>query len=93
MTAMEAVLTEALEGARVRGELAGERSPVEPARFLTTFIIQGLHVMGQAHADQALLKPAVAGALRVLDRAPRARGALAVNRRCADWTPERQGPA
>ncbi|MEW2516478.1 TetR/AcrR family transcriptional regulator [Streptomyces sp. NPDC046870] len=66
MTAIEAVLTEALERARVRGELSGERSPVDVARFLTTFI-QGLRVMGQARADRAFLEPAVAVALRVLD--------------------------
>jgi TetR/AcrR family transcriptional repressor of nem operon len=66
MTAIEAVLTEALERARARGELPGERSPVELARFLTTFI-QGLHVMSQARADRAFLEPAVAAALRVLD--------------------------
>ncbi|MGW4598635.1 TetR/AcrR family transcriptional regulator [Streptomyces sp. NPDC004457] len=66
VTAIEAVLTEALERARVRGELSGERSPAEVARFLTTFI-QGLHVMGQARADRAFLEPAVAVALRVLD--------------------------
>ncbi|GGZ30610.1 TetR family transcriptional regulator [Streptomyces olivaceoviridis] len=66
MTAIEAVLAEALERARVRGELSGERSPVEVARFLTTFI-QGLHVMSQARADRAFLEPAVAVALRVLD--------------------------
>lgn len=66
MAAIEAVLAEALERARVRGELSGERSPVEVARFLTTFI-QGLHVMSQARADRAFLEPAVAVALRVLD--------------------------
>ncbi len=65
-TAVEAVLTGALERARAHGELSGERSPVELARFLTTFI-QGLHVMGQARADRAFLEPAVAVALRVLD--------------------------
>lgn len=66
MTAVESVLTEALERARVRGELGGERSPVELARFLTTFV-QGVHVMGQARADRAFLESAVAGALRALD--------------------------
>ncbi|WEP00887.1 TetR/AcrR family transcriptional regulator (plasmid) [Streptomyces sp. FXJ1.172] len=67
MTAMESVLTEALRRARTRGELEDEFSPVEAARFLTTFI-QGIHVMGQAHTDRAFLESAVAGALRVLDR-------------------------
>ncbi|MFE7401782.1 TetR/AcrR family transcriptional regulator [Streptomyces sp. NPDC057557] len=66
MTAVESVLTEALERARVRGELGGERSPVELARFLTTFV-QGVHVMGRARADRAFLESAVAGALRALD--------------------------
>ncbi|MFF9001109.1 TetR/AcrR family transcriptional regulator [Streptomyces achromogenes] len=66
MTAVEAVLTEALERARARGELGGERSPVEVARFLTTFI-QGIHVMGQARAGRPFLETAVTGALRILD--------------------------
>jgi len=66
MTAMESVLTEALRRARAQGELDGELSPVEVARFLTTFI-QGIHVMGQARADRAFLESAVAGALKVLD--------------------------
>lgn len=66
MTAMESVLTEALRRARVRGELGDRLSPVETARFLTTFV-QGVHVMGQAHADRAFLESAVAVALTVLD--------------------------
>lgn len=66
VAAVESVLTEALERAQVRGELGSEHSPVELARFLTTFI-QGVRVMGQARADQAFLESAVAGALRTLD--------------------------
>ena len=66
MAAVESVLTGALDRARARGELAADRSPVELARFLTTFI-QGLHVMGKARADQAFLEAAVSGALKVLD--------------------------
>lgn len=66
MTALEAVLTEALERARARGELGGGRSPVEVARFLTTFL-QGVNVMGQARAGRPFLEMAVTGALRILD--------------------------
>ncbi|MFE4452925.1 TetR/AcrR family transcriptional regulator [Streptomyces sp. NPDC056796] len=66
MNAVGAVLTDALRRARERGELRGEHSPVELARFLTTFI-QGIHVMGQARADREFLESAVAGALRALD--------------------------
>ncbi|MBO1330003.1 TetR/AcrR family transcriptional regulator [Streptomyces sp. VRA16 Mangrove soil] len=66
MAAVESVLTGALEQARARGELGGGHSPVELARFLTTFV-QGLHVMSNARADRAFLESAVAGALRALD--------------------------
>ncbi|WP_046734437.1 TetR/AcrR family transcriptional regulator [Streptomyces humi] len=66
VTALESVLTEALERARGRGELSGERSPVELARFLTTFV-QGMRVVGQARVDRAFLESAVSGALRALD--------------------------
>lgn len=66
MAAVESVLTGVLERARARGELNAERSPVELARFLTTFI-QGVRVVGQTRADQAFLESAVAGAVRALD--------------------------
>ncbi|MFF4838275.1 TetR/AcrR family transcriptional regulator [Streptomyces sp. NPDC001315] len=66
LTAVESVLTEALRRARERGELRGEHSPVELARFLTTFI-QGVRVMGQARAGREFLESAVTGALRALD--------------------------
>ncbi|MER7930275.1 TetR/AcrR family transcriptional regulator [Streptomyces sp. NPDC096057] len=66
VTAMESVLAEALHRARARGELSGEHSPVELARFLITFI-QGIRVMGQARADRAFLESAISAALRVLD--------------------------
>ncbi|MGP4052127.1 TetR/AcrR family transcriptional regulator [Streptomyces sp. 2A115] len=66
MTAMESVLTETLERARVRGELSSEHSPVEMARFLTTFV-QGIHVMSQARADRVFLESAITAALRALD--------------------------
>lgn len=67
MAGVESVLTGALERARARGELGTDRSPVELARFLTTFI-QGLQVMGTARADRAFLEDAVSGALRVLEK-------------------------
>ncbi|MFF4902741.1 TetR/AcrR family transcriptional regulator [Streptomyces sp. NPDC001068] len=66
MAAVESVLADALIRGRARGELSGERSPLELARFLTTFI-QGMRVMGQARADRAFLESAVSGALRALD--------------------------
>ncbi|MFC9914368.1 TetR/AcrR family transcriptional regulator [Streptomyces sp. NPDC059862] len=66
MAAVESVLTGALERARVRGDLGTAQSPVELARFLTTFI-QGLHVMGNARADRSFLESAVSTALKVLD--------------------------
>ncbi|MFE7244894.1 TetR/AcrR family transcriptional regulator [Streptomyces sp. NPDC002596] len=66
MTAMESVLTGALDRARGRGELGSEHSPVELARFFITFI-QGLRVMGQARVDRTFLEFAVTGALKALD--------------------------
>ncbi|MFJ3672477.1 TetR/AcrR family transcriptional regulator [Streptomyces sp. NPDC090106] len=66
MDAVESVLAQALRRARARGELGGEHSPVELARFLTTFI-QGIRVMGRARADRAFLESAVSGALRALN--------------------------
>lgn len=65
-TAVEGILTEALDDARTRRELRDDRDPGELARFLTTFV-QGIRVMGRARADRAFLESAVAGALRVLD--------------------------
>ena len=55
-----------LERARVRGDLGAAHSPVEPARFLTTFL-QGLHAMGNARADRSFLESAVSTAPKVLD--------------------------
>ncbi|WP_331737513.1 TetR/AcrR family transcriptional regulator [Streptomyces sp. NBC_00019] len=66
MAAVESVLTGVLERARERGDLSAAHSPVELARFLTTFI-QGLHVMGSARADRPFLESAVSTALKVLD--------------------------
>ncbi|MFI6876309.1 TetR/AcrR family transcriptional regulator [Streptomyces sp. NPDC050400] len=66
MAAMESVLAHALERAQRRGELRAAHSPVELARFLTTFV-QGLRVMGSAGADRAFLEAAVSGALKALD--------------------------
>ncbi|PSM42946.1 TetR family transcriptional regulator [Streptomyces dioscori] len=66
MTAVESVLREALERAAVHGELHGDRSPAELARFFTTFV-QGIHVVGQSRMDGAFLESAVAVALQALD--------------------------
>ncbi|WP_328664913.1 TetR/AcrR family transcriptional regulator [Streptomyces sp. NBC_00328] len=66
MASVESALTGALQRAQVRGELAAEKRPAELARFLTTFI-QGMRVMGKAHADREFLEGAVSGALKVLD--------------------------
>ena len=66
MATVESALTGALQRAQVRGELAAEKRPAELARFLTTFI-QGMRVMGKAHADREFLEGAVSGALKVLD--------------------------
>jgi TetR/AcrR family transcriptional repressor of nem operon len=63
---IESALTGALERARVRGELASDKEPAALARFLTTFV-QGLRVMGKAHATPAVIDDALEVALATLD--------------------------
>ncbi|MFI1564253.1 TetR/AcrR family transcriptional regulator [Streptomyces sp. NPDC020490] len=66
MRLVESTITGALERAKVRGELSADKEPAELAPLFTTFI-QGLRVMGQAHAGREFMESAVAAVMRSLD--------------------------
>lgn len=66
MGAMEAAFRRVLTRARKNGELAGDKSPRELARFFTA-TANGLRVMAKAKPDRPALRAVVRVALQALD--------------------------
>jgi TetR/AcrR family transcriptional repressor of nem operon len=64
----EDAFTRALERARADGALAADKNPRALARFLFATIV-GIHVMGKARADLAVLEDIADSALACLERA------------------------
>lgn len=63
----EAGLTRALTRAQAQGELAEDKNPQELARFLLV-LHQGIHVVGRAAPDTAVLHAAADGMRAALRR-------------------------
>jgi TetR/AcrR family transcriptional repressor of nem operon len=63
---LETALTSALTRARAQGELTGGKDPRALARFLLV-LLQGIRVLGRAHADPGRLRDAAEQALALLD--------------------------